>query len=119
MNRRWHLVIGGIAFLLWLTFLDRSGSPVPYPWLSGILLTAAGAVVPDIIEPAFTGNHRGIFHSRGALRLLSGAFILAALLTVTAPPFTDRMQVYLASCFLLGYLSHLLADATTPRGLPR
>jgi membrane-bound metal-dependent hydrolase YbcI (DUF457 family) len=119
MIRQWHLLIGGLAVVVYQLFLENVSTAVPYPWLSGIALAAIGSVFPDVLEPAYSSNHRGIFHSRGILRLVSVAFLVTALITDGLYPLLDRGPAYLASCFLLGYLSHLLADATTARGLPR
>jgi Na+-transporting NADH:ubiquinone oxidoreductase subunit NqrB len=46
MNREWHLVIGGIAFLFYQTFIDTINSTMHYPWFLGIILLAIGSVLP-------------------------------------------------------------------------
>ncbi len=119
MIRQWHLAIGGLAFVVYQAVLEHISTAIEYPWLFGIVLAALGSVFPDVLEPAYTSNHRGIFHSRGILRLVSVVFIVTALLTAGMYPLGDLSLAYFVSCFLLGYVFHLLADATTPRGLPR
>ncbi len=119
MIRQWHLAIGGVAFIAYEAVLENFGTAIPYPWLLGIFLTAIGSVFPDVLEPAYSSNHRGIFHSSLIFRLASVMFIVTVLLTVNPYLLPDHILAYYVSCFLLGYLFHLLADATTPRGLPR
>jgi membrane-bound metal-dependent hydrolase YbcI (DUF457 family) len=118
MNREWHLVIGGIAFLFYQTFIDTINSTMHYPWFLGIILLAIGSVLPDKLEPAYTRYHRGICHSHGALSLMTIFFIVSALVALFSPACPHILLVYLASCFFLGYLFHLLADSVTPAGLP-
>ncbi len=119
MDRQWHLAIGGLAFIVYQAVLENVSTAIQYPWLSGIVLAAIGSVFPDVLEPAYTSNHRGIFHSRRIFRLVSVVFVVTALITAGTYLLPDLSLAYHTSCFLLGYLFHLLADATTPRGLPR
>jgi membrane-bound metal-dependent hydrolase YbcI (DUF457 family) len=119
MNRNWHLLIGGTAFVCYQVILGSLTGPVQYPWLPGILLVAAGSVLPDVLEPASSRYHRGICHSRGALSLMTILFALSALITVFSPAFPHFVLIYLASCLFLGYVFHLLADSVTPMGLPK
>lgn len=111
-------MIGGIAFVFYQTFLGMVNSTMHYPWLIGIFLVACGSVLPDKLEPAYTRNHRGICHSRDVRSLMTILFVILALLISVAPAFPQRIPLYLASCFFLGYLFHLLADSMTPAGLP-
>jgi membrane-bound metal-dependent hydrolase YbcI (DUF457 family) len=118
MNRGWHLVIGGTVFLFYQMVIDTINTTVHYPWLFGIILLAMGSVLPDKLEPAYSRYHRGICHGHGALSLMTIFFILSALVVSFSPAFPHVLLVYLASCFFLGYLFHLLADSVTPAGLP-
>jgi membrane-bound metal-dependent hydrolase YbcI (DUF457 family) len=118
MNRGWHLVIGGIAFLVCQNFIDTINSTMHFPWFIGIFIVAIGSVLPDKLEPAYTRYHRGICHSHGTRSLMILSFMISALITAFSSAFPNLILVYLASCFFLGYLFHLLADSLTPRGLP-
>jgi membrane-bound metal-dependent hydrolase YbcI (DUF457 family) len=118
MNRRGHLIIGGIAFLFYQTFINSLNTTVHYPWIFGIFVAVIGSILPDKLEPAYTRYHRGICHSHGALSLMTIFFIVSALVVLFSPAFPNLILVYLASCFFLGYLFHLLADSVTPAGLP-
>lgn len=107
MTGKTHIIIG-IAAGLWL---------LADPLAAG--MAGVGALAPDIDTPHsaasragwpfgavirfFVRHHRGITHSALACALVcAGAYALAR------PP---------ALGFALGYMSHLLADMTTKRGL--
>lgn len=118
MRRSGHLAIGTAAFVLYQLALEAACPAVQYPWFVGLFAAAAGSVFPDILEPGTSVHHRGICHSRRALRLVSALFLSAAGLSLVALPVPHRIVVYLASCSLVGYASHLLADSFTRMGLP-
>jgi len=73
---------------------------------------AVGGAAPDILEPAYHPNHRQAFHSVGTLAVV-GAGTATALRRLDNSP----QNVFFRS-FGLGYASHLVLDATTPKGLP-
>lgn len=118
MRRSGHLLIGTAAFVLYQLALEAACPAVLYPGFVGLFAAAAGAVFPDILEPGTGIHHRGICHSRRTLRLVSVLFLGAAAISLVALPVPHRIIVYLASCFFLGYASHLLADSRTRMGLP-
>lgn len=72
-----------------------------------------GGMLPDILEPATSPNHRGVAHS---WVVLLGLGILGVLL------WRNRDRVNLAQAFrdglVAGYCSHLIADSVTPKALP-
>jgi len=103
MNRRQHVIIGIIAFAVYIYLTNPSSDDAVW----GFLAVIAGSIIPDILEPPTGWDHRDLLHSVGALKLTAIIFILTALI-----------GLYVISCFFLGYLFHLLADATTPMGLP-
>jgi membrane-bound metal-dependent hydrolase YbcI (DUF457 family) len=74
-----------------------------------------GGVAPDLLEPAFQPNHRQFFHSMtsGGLLLKTGTDLLER----REIGFTDLGRI-LAACAIVGYLTHLVMDACTPKGLP-
>lgn len=118
MRRRSHLVIGTMAFVLYQLALEAVGPAVQYPWFIGVFAAALGSVFPDTLEPGTSIHHRGICHSRGALKLAAVLFLVAAAISVVPLPVPHPVLVYLASCFFLGYAFHLLADSCTRMGLP-
>jgi len=68
------------------------------------LVGSLSARLPDILEPATNPNHRKFFHS--------------ILLLLTSGTGTLTLTNSLIKAFCAGYVSHLIADLTTPKGLP-
>jgi inner membrane protein len=114
-NGNTHLLVGaGLGFAGYLVYCQAFDRKFEL----GEALLAAGACVlgsvsPDILEPAVHPWHRGPCHSMTAG---SGAARLAW------TPWTGDSNFDLATLllgfFALGYLSHLMMDACTPRGVP-
>jgi inner membrane protein len=76
------------------------------------LAAGAGAIVPDLLEPADSPNHRQFFHSVAAAALV--AYLISGGHTHRLSPIAKL----LLAVFGFGYISHLLADALTPKSLP-
>ena len=121
----------------------RSGSP---DTLLDALVGAVGGVIggaaPDVLEPALSPNHRSVFHGV----VTGSALVLATFTSWEAmcrsrcdewqrvahthnPDCPNRSEAErnallwrLAAALLIGiavgYASHLLLDARTPRGIP-
>jgi len=118
MRRQTHLLIGAVAFVaytypLYLLLHLSSGT-----MLIGFFAALFGSVMPDVIEPAHTWSHRGIIHSRRAMKVSGWLFAFTAIFGVFQAFDPQLSLSYLVSGFFLGYVLHLLADATTPAGLP-
>lgn len=110
-----HALIGaGVAVAGWLAYCKLAKRPLE---LGELLLAAGvgaiGGLVPDLLEPALHPNHRQFFHSYVAVMLLVHAN--GHLSRNPQVPAEVRGTVHLAS---VGFLSHLLADARTPKSLP-
>jgi len=118
MNSRVHIAIGIIVFFLYAYGIGSVANSLRHLWIWGLAAVVIGSITPDIIEPATNYRHRGIFHSYRALFAVIFLFGGAALVAPGVAFFSDLSAFYLASCFFLGYLSHLLADSITPMGLP-
>ena len=69
------------------------------------------ALLPDIIEPATNPNHRKFFHS---LVLAGGLVAITHNSEIKQDAYTKE-AIELAG---YSYLSHLLLDSLTPKGLP-
>jgi membrane-bound metal-dependent hydrolase YbcI (DUF457 family) len=119
MNSSEHIWIGIIAFIIYAYFLGNIVSSINNPWIWGVGAVVIGSIIPDIIEPASSFRHRGLFHSVRALFVMIILFGSTTLIALTIAFFSEFSAFYLASCFFLGYMFHLLADAITPMGLPR
>ena len=119
MRRQTHLAIGAIAFLAYTCLLYLLLEIPANTMLMGFFAALLGSVVPDVLEPARTWTHRGLGHSRRALKFSAEIFAISALVGLFSFFITDLALSYVVSGFFLGYGVHLLADATTPAGLPR
>jgi membrane-bound metal-dependent hydrolase YbcI (DUF457 family) len=112
MNRQEHALTGAFAaciisaLLLWARRLDFF-----FFWFY-IGLAVVAAILPDVLEPALDWQHRRYFHSWNFCGIMAGA----ALIGLVIGWHTGYFFLFF---FALGYVSHLLGDATTKVGLPR
>ncbi len=119
MNGKQHRAIGaatGAGFTLAKYFYKKSEDPdYEFPWGEFILNTGIGYALgslPDWIEPATNPNHRKFFHSITAGTLVGwGAF------GNHTEDWDDDLK-NLAQIVGMTYLSHLVADSTTPKAIP-
>lgn len=81
---------------------------IAYAFIAAVL----GSIIPDILEAPTNWMHRGLGHSKRALRLVGKILAVTTLIGLFFYIF------YIISSFFLGYVFHLLADATTEVGLP-
>lgn len=119
MNGKAHRVIGGATGFAYSILLHQEklkedpeaefdvGSAIVYTTL-GVL----GGSLPDILEPATSPNHRGLFHS-----LAFGGVVMALVYGEHSEKWDPETRK-LARTLAKAYLSHLAADLTTPKGLP-
>jgi inner membrane protein len=114
-NAKQHALVGAVvgvgAWFLYCRFTERV---VDF----GEFLVAGGAgagigLLPDIFEPAIHPNHRGILHSYACAGLLAYGTN-----RVWENPEVGRDQKMQWTICSLCYLSHLIADGQTPKGLP-
>lgn len=115
MNRNTHVVVGAAAGVVAEVMRCKcTGHPVEF-WN---LVLAAGAAaafaaVPDLMEPALHPNHRSLFHG-----LAAAGFAGSSISVVAKHNEWPEWSKALAVGALVGYVSHLALDATTPKGLP-
>src|SRR5262245_30447549 len=76
------------------------------------MAAGAGACLPDMLEPADSPFHRQLCHSIVAAALV--AYLISVDHTLRLG-WGGRMLLWMVG---LGYLSHIAADATTPRCIP-
>lgn len=81
--------------------------------LKATAVTVLGGLVPDVLEPALHPNHRSFCHSVSGGGLLAGGAGVASRNIQLGEELT-----FYAGLFVLGYISHLLLDSTTPKGVP-
>ena len=79
------------------------------------LAAIAFAAVPDLLEPAVSPHHRGTAHSVVVL-----LFLLVFIVWFCRDESSKREQFLkiLVASAGAGYLTHLIADGCTPKGLP-
>jgi len=117
-NGKTHLVVGALVGValdgMWQCWQMKRNPDRKFDWLEMAGACAAGGIVgilPDILEPATSPNHRGFFHSFAFIAILLWAFgIFGVKLTLRATAF--------CAATMLCYLSHLFLDSLTPRSLP-
>lgn len=85
---------------------------VAFHGLIGALVGGAFAMLPDMIEPATSLNHRRFFHSYAFAMVAGGG--IHHLLNRIKDPVVRRLVIAAA----IGYGSHLGLDARTVQGLP-
>lgn len=102
-----HLAGGICAAAVIIKSVDASWQVV----IAGIAVSSVAALVPDWINIAVPGMRiRGATGHRGFTHWL----LMAAITTL----FVAMLQPKLAPFWLVGYLSHLVLDALTERGIP-
>ena len=122
-NRADHLKTGVISSaavtgLISLMKARQEGRPINWrdvvrDTLLGGIGGVVGGLLPDILEPPRHPGHRDLFHSRLAL---IGMPIVGAKLMDSAN--LSQSAVTVGEGFSVGYISHLILDSRTPRGLP-
>lgn len=114
-NAKTHILVGaGVSVTAAL--LDKNKHPVSHHIAIVPVVGAVMGKLPDILEPAFHSNHRQFFHGVTVLTLLS-AGLLKAYWWSPEEPF-EKLIRGLMLIGGLAYLSHLICDASTPKGLP-
>lgn len=102
----------GIAVLIF--FCTRIGFEYPTRFLIASFLFVIGSLAPDVIEWSSYFTHRRFFHSKKFLLIISVATIV-----LFAAFYIFKIEYFLyPALFLIGYILHLLLDATTEMGLP-
>jgi len=114
-NAKQHLItglaVGAVvnAAIQWLDRVEDPGKPFDWGELFVCSLAAgAAALLPDILEPADSPNHRKFFHSLTAAGLVAHAVSGKHTHDYAEP--TCRILAVLGA----GYLSHIALDCTTP-----
>ena len=115
MNRTGHLVLGGIVgaggYLLLCKRFEQQ------PTLAGFAVSTLGGtalgILADVLEPALHPNHRSFFHSA---TLIAG--VGTGLMKMWENPEISPESKILLTVLGCAYVSHPLADALTPKGIP-
>ncbi|MEL4255404.1 metal-dependent hydrolase [Shewanella xiamenensis] len=114
-NAQTHMLVGaGVSVTTAL--LDRNKPPVSHHIAIAPVVGAFMGKLPDILEPAFHPNHRQFFHGVTVLTFLSAGLLKAYRWSPEEP-----LEKFIRGLMLIGgvaYLSHLICDASRPKGLP-
>ncbi|MCC6649277.1 MAG: metal-dependent hydrolase [Polyangiaceae bacterium] len=121
-------LFGGLSVLVSAAAAGRE--PTLGELLGGVAGGVLGSRIPDVLEPAVHPNHRKVAHSFAAAAL-TGRFVVPAAHRLHADGATQAeskldpalkfLQQFAAGASVgavAGYGSHLVADASTPKGLP-
>ena len=114
-NGRTHMIVGagvGIAAAL----VDQEKHQISHNPAFGAIVGAFAGKLPDIVEPALHPNHRQFFHSFAFAGMVG--YGLKKTYDWKPEDGAEKVIRLLTLCAGIGYLSHLLLDATTPKGLP-
>jgi membrane-bound metal-dependent hydrolase YbcI (DUF457 family) len=93
--------------------LSKKESPDLVEAIVSFVGGAIAGVAPDILEPANSPDHRSLCHSHTLL-----ALITQGNRNVWRSENLKESQKVIASLLSAAYASHLIADGTTPKGLP-
>ena|SRR5882672_6639188 len=145
MNAKAHALIGaGAGSLTGWTLAIKANREPTLPEICGWIVGGiGGAKLPDLLEPAYCPRHRKFCHS-GCVLAIDLAFLQSQMLENWIQALHDKADehrarslsdpenalIYCLSAILCeflagvlpalfgGYASHLLADSTTPCGIP-
>lgn len=113
-NANTHMLVGG-AISLTTALLDKDKHPISHHIAMAPIIGAFMGRLPDILEPAIHPNHRQFFHSVTVLALLS-----VGMLKVYQWSPEELSNKFVRGVLIVAgvaYLSHLICDAATPKGL--
>ncbi|MGD9493123.1 MAG: hypothetical protein AB7V36_07185 [Bacteroidales bacterium] len=116
-------VVGGLSGLIIDTTNQynriKCGQQEKFEWLElivnimgGTALGTMTGILPDFLEPAKHPNHRKFFHSLTAASAIGIGLYKASISNL---PTEIKTTINVAG---LGYISHLIVDARTPKCLP-
>ncbi len=130
-----HNELGMLAGGLTALVSSLSAPSPPTGWdlvariVGGLVGGGFGSRLPDVFEPATSPHHRSTMHSAvvttaisvGGVRRVIPAANAICERNATTDPGVNALQNFLAGMLVgtaAGYMSHTVADAFTPRGIP-
>ncbi|WP_404391354.1 metal-dependent hydrolase [Pseudoalteromonas phenolica] len=114
-NGKTHMLVGaGVG--LGVALIDQDKHSISHNPAFGTVIGAISGKLPDMIEPALNPHHRQFFHSY-LFMTVSAAAMFKVYKWSPDTPFEKLMRgiALIGGC---AYLSHLICDSTTPKGLP-
>ena len=110
-----HFVVGGLASTVTYALRKLSrNEPLTLAELGGyFLIGGIFGYLPDAIDVPNSPNHRSLAHSLTAIGGISGMAD-----ALRRNPYIRNEEKDIIYSLMASYLSHLLLDAQTPKGLP-
>jgi len=114
-NSKTHFLVGAVIGAgLYCLIKKSQDQPIELSGVLGMgLVGGVAGLLPDIIEPATSPNHREFAHSIAALLVIG-----SGINKLHENQGIEAGQKELLLTLALGYGSHLLLDAGTPASLP-
>lgn len=114
-NRSAHISAGCLsAATVYLALVEIPENPLEFIAIIGA--GYFGGRMPDLLEPATNPNHRQFFHCVAVLLLL--AYGIKLLMDWKPKDDWQKLGKILLMAAAVGYISHLVLDGMTPKGLP-
>jgi membrane-bound metal-dependent hydrolase YbcI (DUF457 family) len=112
------MAVGAVVAIAASFFIKRgNGDPIKITDIGLMGLAGkGGGRLPDLLEPATSPNHRQFFHSFTTLSL-TGAALYKTYKWEPEDEFGEILRL-IAIAGLGAYISHLVLDSSTPKGLP-
>ncbi len=119
MNSTQHIFIGAAGtYLIYILLATLFRDSVLI--VVALFVSMFGSVLPDNLEPAVHYTHRKKYHSWGTLKYVAAiSALLLSLTLVSLIMLFESTLIFCVFAFFFSYMLHLLADSTTPMGLPR
>jgi inner membrane protein len=116
MNGAAHRLAAGVAVGLYMGKKEADNGVATHQPVAGGIAASIFTLLPDILEPATSPNHRQFFHSAVFATLLAGG--LYKLHKWEPEDSAKKFWKALGMLAISGYLIHLALDATTTKSLP-
>ena len=115
MDKNEHSIIGALVSLglYGLYKYMKQEKPTVLGAIGSLLLGGIAGVLPDIVEPANSPNHRSFFHSVTLLMILT----YGNHKVWESQNLTDEQKL-VVSLLSAAYGSHLFSDSSTPKSIP-
>jgi hypothetical protein len=115
-DARVHAIAGASTGVAWyVVYCRKSEIEIRFPdLLVASAIGLAGGLLADVFEPASDPNHRRFAHS---ILLAIGLASLIGLIWHDSVFNSEEQRLALGG-LIVAYLSHLMLDSATPRGIP-
>jgi membrane-bound metal-dependent hydrolase YbcI (DUF457 family) len=86
--------------------------------LASVVAGGVAGILPDLLEPPVSPNHRGFYHSGAflGLTIVGGVWTGKKIVDSEMSPIAKTFCICLLLIVVLGIASHVVLDWTTPAG---